>query len=166
MTKMIHIMNTAYTFPPAALEAATSIRDYAAATLTMTAFTEHTCITLEDDPVQVSDTRTMPPSTLATSTKHLPSCHTHSGIAPRSQHGVRQRPLRGPPRGGSLNSDPPGPRRNNHPYTRSPRTTSPKISLGTYGLRPSNRRTATTRIDMTTHSAPPPRCNNYNVVIY
>ena len=70
MTKMLRILNTAYTFPPAALEVATSIRDYAAAALTTAAFTEHTGITLEDDPVHVSDTRAMLPSALATSARH------------------------------------------------------------------------------------------------
>ena len=51
MSEMLRILNTAYTFPPAALEVAMSIWGYAAVALTTAAFTEHTSITLEDDPV-------------------------------------------------------------------------------------------------------------------
>ena len=78
MIEMLRIMNTAYTSPPAALEVAMSIRDYATAVLTTAALTEHTGITPEDDPVQVSDTRTTLPSILTTSARHLPFCHPHS----------------------------------------------------------------------------------------
>jgi len=120
MTEILRILNTAYTFPPAVLDVAKSIRDYAAAVLTKAAFTEHAGITLEDDPVKVSDTRTMLPSTLAKSARHLLSCHPHSGIAPRPQRAVRHMPLRGPLRSTSLDSDPPEPRQHNHLYTRPP----------------------------------------------
>jgi hypothetical protein len=49
--EILNILHTTYTFPPAALEAAKSLRDYAEAALATAAFTEHTSITLEDDPV-------------------------------------------------------------------------------------------------------------------
>jgi hypothetical protein len=61
---MLRILTTAYTFPPAALEVAKGVWDYAAAVLNTAASTENTSIKLENDPVQVHDTRTpLPPHT-------------------------------------------------------------------------------------------------------
>ena len=78
MAEMLCILNTAYTPPPAALEVAMSLQDYAAAALTMAAFTEHAIITLEDDPVQVFDARTPPPSKPDSSARDSPPRHSHS----------------------------------------------------------------------------------------
>jgi hypothetical protein len=77
-TEMLRILNTAYMFPPAALEVANGIRDYAAAALTTAAFTENTNITLEDDPIQVHDTRIPPPQLPDTSARASPTCHAHT----------------------------------------------------------------------------------------
>jgi hypothetical protein len=49
--EMIRLLASAYTFPPTVALVARSIRDYALTALTSAAFTEHTSITLEDDPV-------------------------------------------------------------------------------------------------------------------
>ena len=49
--EMIRLLTSTYTFPPACAEVARSFRDYAMAALTTAAFTEHTSIMLEDDPV-------------------------------------------------------------------------------------------------------------------
>ena len=59
--EMIRLLTSAYTFPLAVAEVARSIREYALATLTTATFTEHTSITLEDDPVQVTNTQTRSP---------------------------------------------------------------------------------------------------------
>jgi len=48
---MLRLLTSAYTYPPAVTEVARSIREYAEAALTTTAFAEYTRITLEDDPV-------------------------------------------------------------------------------------------------------------------
>jgi hypothetical protein len=59
--EMIGLFASAYTFPPTAAEIAKSIRDYPMAALTTAAFTEYTSITLEEDPVQVTNTHARSP---------------------------------------------------------------------------------------------------------
>ena len=49
--EMIGLLTSEYTFSPSAAKVAKSIRDYAMTALTTAALTEHTSITLEDDPV-------------------------------------------------------------------------------------------------------------------
>jgi hypothetical protein len=73
--EMIRLLTSAYTFPPAFVEVAKSIRDYAMTAVTTAAFTEHTSITLEDDPVQV--TYTLARSPCLTDASVLPSPTTH-----------------------------------------------------------------------------------------
>jgi hypothetical protein len=110
MEEMLHILDTTYIYPLAALEVATAIRDYAEAALTTAAFTEHTSITIEDDPVHVSNARAPSPYIPDTSARHLPPCRLHSGIIPRRQCTPRPRPLLSALATGSPDIDPPPPR--------------------------------------------------------
>jgi len=142
-----------------------SIRDYAAAALTTAAFAEHTSITLEDDPVPVFNARTPLPSTPDTLARYLPACHSHSGIAPRLQKILRHRPLLSARSNGSPDIASPGPHRQAPGITPSPKTTSTIASPGSHGLKPSNSRTATKRIETTAPHARTPHCNKPTFVV-
>jgi len=88
MEEMLKLLHTPFAFPPAALKSAKSLRDYAEAALTTTAFIEHTSSTLEDDPVPVSTAYTPVPGLPEPSARPSPMCHISSlGINPGS-HGL------------------------------------------------------------------------------
>ena len=65
------ILITHYKHGPFAIEAVKDIRDYAKASLTLSAFVENTNITLEDDPVQVPPDRCSPCDNLTQGHKTL-----------------------------------------------------------------------------------------------
>jgi hypothetical protein len=93
MEEMFSILNTPYTFPSVAIEVAKSLRDYAEAALTTAAYTEHTSITLGDDPVQVSNARTPFPCLPDPAVRPLTLCHSHSRIISRLSRTLRRWPL-------------------------------------------------------------------------
>ena len=79
---VLTVLTTAYPFPPATLEAAQPLRDYAAAALTTVAFTAHTNFTLTEEGVMVRPLLTMtpvPPEPL----------HRYSNARPPSTPGVK-----------------------------------------------------------------------------
>jgi hypothetical protein len=78
MEEMLKRLHTPFAFLPAALEAAKYIRDYAESALTTAAFTKHTSITLEDDPVQVSTAHTPFPDLPDFAGRPSPLCHLSS----------------------------------------------------------------------------------------
>ena len=58
---ILTLLTTAYTFPPAALEAAQSLRDCVEAALTTATFTSHTNFPLTEEGAMVRPLLTMPP---------------------------------------------------------------------------------------------------------
>jgi len=142
-----------------------SIRDYAVAALTTVAFTEHTIITLEDDPVQVSNAKIPSYCLPDPSGWPLPICYLHSGLISRLSKTLRRRPLLSSLANGGPDKGPPGLCHNAPDTPTSPRTTSNIANQRFHGRTLSDSRTAIKRIVSTAPRAPAPRSSNPPSVI-
>jgi len=142
--------------PPAALESTKSLQDYAEGALTTSAFTEHTSITLEDDPVQVPIAYTPFTGLLEPSTRPLPKRHFSPIIKPRLSETLRRRIFSGSLTSGNPANGPPGLSDMAHYTPTSLRTIATSLAIPGFHRRAhSDSRTATNR---TISTAPPCPC--------
>jgi len=146
--------------PPAATEVARSVREYAEAALTTDAFAEHTSITLEDDPVQVSHTHTHSPCLPDPSARPLPTCHPYKGIISRLSRPLRHRPPLDSITNGGPDDGSSGPCHKAPARPPSPRTAMNIVIPGFHGRTLNDSRAASIRIVSTSPCTTAPRCKN------
>jgi len=163
---MLKLLNTAYAFPPTALEAAKSLRDYAEAALTTAAFIEHTSITLKDDPVQVPIAHNPLLDLPEPSARPSPMRHFYAPrIKLRLSGTLRRRLSPGPLTSGSPASGPPGLCDMAHDIPTPPMLIAKTLAIpGDHRRAHSDSRTTIKRIVSTAPSAYASRCNNLSFV--